>query len=147
MHLLALRISEFLGLKPDHVLKHWPCAKVSKARPTVTETGHSSRRFATTVNLLNLPLVSDFSSRWWSKLLQQPLENETDGKIKFFVDETIRACLLDSKSDRLRTFCPPSCRELRVTRRRLSHTLPNVIRQRGGWRSAAKESKDRNDKA
>ena len=39
MHLLALRISEFLGLKPDHVLKHWACAKILKARPTVTGTG------------------------------------------------------------------------------------------------------------
>ena len=31
----------------------------------------------------------------YTKLLQQQLENETDGKIKFFVDETIRACLLN----------------------------------------------------
>ncbi len=39
MHLLALRISEFLGLKPDHVLKHWACAKILKSRPTVNGTG------------------------------------------------------------------------------------------------------------
>ena len=32
MHLLALRISNFLGLKPDAVLKHWACAKIMKSR-------------------------------------------------------------------------------------------------------------------
>lgn len=39
MHLLALRISEFLSMKPDPVLKHWACAKISKSRPSVTDTG------------------------------------------------------------------------------------------------------------
>lgn len=39
MHLLALRISGFLGLKPDAVLKHWACAKIIKSRPTTTGTG------------------------------------------------------------------------------------------------------------
>ncbi|KAF8155821.1 vacuolar assembling/sorting protein VPS16 [Crassisporium funariophilum] len=39
MHLLALRISGFLGLKPDSVLKHWACAKIMKSRPTTTGTG------------------------------------------------------------------------------------------------------------
>ncbi|KAF4618727.1 hypothetical protein D9613_010167 [Agrocybe pediades] len=38
MHLLALRISSFLGLKPDAVLKHWACAKIMKSRPTTTGT-------------------------------------------------------------------------------------------------------------
>ena len=38
MHLLALRISEFLKLKPDPVLKHWACAKISKSRPSITAT-------------------------------------------------------------------------------------------------------------
>jgi hypothetical protein len=38
MHLLALRVSEFLNLKPDPVLKHWACAKISKSRPSVTAT-------------------------------------------------------------------------------------------------------------
>ncbi|KAF6745417.1 vacuolar assembling/sorting protein VPS16 [Ephemerocybe angulata] len=32
MHLLALRISSFLSLKPDAVLKHWACAKIMKSR-------------------------------------------------------------------------------------------------------------------
>ncbi|TEB34385.1 vacuolar assembling/sorting protein VPS16 [Coprinellus micaceus] len=32
MHLLALRISSFLGLKPDAVLKHWACAKIMRSR-------------------------------------------------------------------------------------------------------------------
>ena len=36
MHLLALRVSEFLNLKPDPVLKHWACAKISKSRPSIT---------------------------------------------------------------------------------------------------------------
>ncbi|PPQ73925.1 hypothetical protein CVT26_006551 [Gymnopilus dilepis] len=39
MHLLALRISGFLGLKPDAVLKHWACSKIIKSRPTTTSTG------------------------------------------------------------------------------------------------------------
>ncbi|PPQ86643.1 hypothetical protein CVT25_006827 [Psilocybe cyanescens] len=39
MHLLALRISAFLGLKPDAVLKHWACAKILKSRPTTIGTG------------------------------------------------------------------------------------------------------------
>ncbi|CAG7849893.1 Vacuolar protein sorting-associated protein 16 homolog [Serendipita indica DSM 11827] len=33
MHLLALRIANFLSIKPDAVLKHWACAKISKTRP------------------------------------------------------------------------------------------------------------------
>ena len=32
MHLLALQISGFLGLKPDAVLKHWAAAKIMRAR-------------------------------------------------------------------------------------------------------------------
>lgn len=32
MHLLALRISGFLRLKPDAVLKHWACAKIMRAK-------------------------------------------------------------------------------------------------------------------
>ncbi|KAF8966570.1 vacuolar assembling/sorting protein VPS16 [Flammula alnicola] len=39
MHLLALRISGFLGIKPDAVLKHWACAKILRSRPTITGTG------------------------------------------------------------------------------------------------------------
>jgi len=39
MHLLALRISGFLRLKPDAVLKHWACAKIMKSRPTTTGAG------------------------------------------------------------------------------------------------------------
>jgi hypothetical protein len=39
MHLLALRVSEFLNLKPDPVLKHWACAKISRSRPSVTAEG------------------------------------------------------------------------------------------------------------
>lgn len=35
MHLLALRISEFLGPKPDAVLKHWACAKIVKSRQSI----------------------------------------------------------------------------------------------------------------
>lgn len=38
MHLLALRISTFLSLKPDVVLKHWASAKISRSRPVATGT-------------------------------------------------------------------------------------------------------------
>lgn len=31
LHLLALRVSRHLGLRPDAVLKHWACAKVARA--------------------------------------------------------------------------------------------------------------------
>jgi len=34
LHLLALRIANYLSLKPDSVLKHWACAKISKTRPS-----------------------------------------------------------------------------------------------------------------
>lgn len=33
LHLLALRISSYLALKPDAVLKHWACAKIVRAKP------------------------------------------------------------------------------------------------------------------
>lgn len=36
MHLLALRISSFLSLKPDAVLKHWASAKILRSKPTTT---------------------------------------------------------------------------------------------------------------
>ncbi|KIK56666.1 hypothetical protein GYMLUDRAFT_230051 [Collybiopsis luxurians FD-317 M1] len=39
MHLLALRISTFLSLKPDVVLKHWASAKILRSRPTASGTG------------------------------------------------------------------------------------------------------------
>ena len=39
LHLLALRISEYLSLKPDVVLKHWACAKIVRSKPTTTGTG------------------------------------------------------------------------------------------------------------
>ena len=32
LHLLALRISTYLSLKPDPVLKHWACAKIAKSK-------------------------------------------------------------------------------------------------------------------
>lgn len=32
MHLLALRISSFLDLKPDVVLRHWATAKINQSR-------------------------------------------------------------------------------------------------------------------
>lgn len=34
LHLLALRIANYLSIKPDSVLKHWACAKISKTRPS-----------------------------------------------------------------------------------------------------------------
>ncbi|KAJ7269847.1 vacuolar assembling sorting protein VPS16 [Mycena rebaudengoi] len=39
MHLLALRISTFLSIKPDAVLKHWASAKIMRSRPSATGTG------------------------------------------------------------------------------------------------------------
>ncbi|KAJ3980946.1 Vps16, C-terminal region-domain-containing protein [Lentinula detonsa] len=42
MHLLALRISTFLSLKPDVVLKHWASAKIMRTRPTAGGTGKDS---------------------------------------------------------------------------------------------------------
>jgi hypothetical protein len=39
LHLLALRISEYLSPKPDVVLKHWACAKIVRSKPTTTGTG------------------------------------------------------------------------------------------------------------
>ncbi|GLB42050.1 putative vps16, C-terminal region [Lyophyllum shimeji] len=39
MHLLALRISAFLGLKPDPVLKHWASAKILRSKPSTTGSG------------------------------------------------------------------------------------------------------------
>ena len=42
LHLLALRISNFLNVKPDAVLKHWACAKILRSRPTTTGTGSNA---------------------------------------------------------------------------------------------------------
>lgn len=42
LHLLALRISNFLNVKPDAVLRHWACAKILRSRPTTTGTGSSA---------------------------------------------------------------------------------------------------------
>lgn len=39
LHLLALRISSYLSLKPDAVLKHWASAKIAKSRPSATGSG------------------------------------------------------------------------------------------------------------
>ncbi|KAF9262262.1 vacuolar assembling/sorting protein VPS16 [Marasmius fiardii PR-910] len=39
MHLLALRISTFLSLKADVVLKHWASAKILRSKPTTTGSG------------------------------------------------------------------------------------------------------------
>ncbi|KAJ7021202.1 hypothetical protein C8F04DRAFT_1213879 [Mycena alexandri] len=39
MHLLALRISTYLSIKPDAVLKHWASAKIMRSRPPATGTG------------------------------------------------------------------------------------------------------------
>ena len=36
MHLLALRISSFLDLKPDTVLRHWASAKIARSRSSAT---------------------------------------------------------------------------------------------------------------
>ena len=39
MHLLALRISSYLHLKPDSVLKHWAVAKIAKSKGLNTAEG------------------------------------------------------------------------------------------------------------
>jgi vacuolar protein sorting-associated protein 16 len=39
LHLLALRISTYLSLKPDAVLKHWACVKITKSKLSATGTG------------------------------------------------------------------------------------------------------------
>ncbi|EKM77345.1 hypothetical protein AGABI1DRAFT_77347 [Agaricus bisporus var. burnettii JB137-S8] len=39
LHLVALRISSFLNLKPDLVLMHWACAKIARTRPSATGAG------------------------------------------------------------------------------------------------------------
>jgi vacuolar protein sorting-associated protein 16 len=39
LHLLALRISTYLSLKPDPVLKHWACAKIAHSKPVATAAG------------------------------------------------------------------------------------------------------------
>lgn len=42
LHLLALRISNFLNVKPDAVLRHWASAKILRSRPTTTGTGNNA---------------------------------------------------------------------------------------------------------
>ena len=34
LHLLALRITQHLSLRPDPVLKHWASAKIQRSKPT-----------------------------------------------------------------------------------------------------------------
>ncbi|KAI0370539.1 vacuolar protein sorting-associated protein 16 [Pilatotrama ljubarskyi] len=42
LHLLALRISSYLSLPPDAVLKHWACAKILRSKPTATGSGKNA---------------------------------------------------------------------------------------------------------
>lgn len=42
LHLLALRISTYLSLKPDAVLKHWACVKITKSKPSATGAGRDA---------------------------------------------------------------------------------------------------------
>lgn len=42
LHLLALRISTYLEMKPDAVLKHWACAKISRAKASPSGSGASA---------------------------------------------------------------------------------------------------------
>lgn len=38
LHLLALRISAYLALPPDAVLRHWACAKILRSKPVAAGT-------------------------------------------------------------------------------------------------------------
>lgn len=42
MHLLALRISTFLSLKPNAVLRHWASAKILRSKPSTTGSGQDA---------------------------------------------------------------------------------------------------------
>lgn len=42
LHLLALRISSYLSLAPDAVLKHWASAKILRSKPTVSGSGKNA---------------------------------------------------------------------------------------------------------
>lgn len=42
LHLLALRISTYLSLKPDAVLKHWACVKITRSKPSATGAGRDA---------------------------------------------------------------------------------------------------------
>ncbi|KAI0712429.1 vacuolar protein sorting-associated protein 16 [Earliella scabrosa] len=42
LHLLALRISSYLALPPDAVLKHWACAKILRSKPTASGSGRNA---------------------------------------------------------------------------------------------------------
>ncbi|KAF8483136.1 Vps16, C-terminal region-domain-containing protein [Gautieria morchelliformis] len=42
LHLLALRISTYLDLKPDAVLKHWACAKIARSKTSTASSGASA---------------------------------------------------------------------------------------------------------
>ncbi|KAF8524325.1 vacuolar protein sorting-associated protein 16 [Hysterangium stoloniferum] len=42
LHLLALRVSTHLGLKPDAVLKHWACAKIARSKVPTASSGASA---------------------------------------------------------------------------------------------------------
>ncbi|KAH9852249.1 vacuolar protein sorting-associated protein 16 [Lenzites betulinus] len=42
LHLLALRISSYLSLPPDAVLKHWACAKILRTKPSASGTGKNA---------------------------------------------------------------------------------------------------------
>jgi hypothetical protein len=40
LHLLALRITQHLALRPDPVLKHWASAKISRSKPVPGDLGN-----------------------------------------------------------------------------------------------------------
>ena len=40
LHLMALRITQHLSLRPDAVLKHWASAKISRSKPNPGDLGN-----------------------------------------------------------------------------------------------------------
>ncbi|KAH9941720.1 vacuolar protein sorting-associated protein 16 [Epithele typhae] len=42
LHLLALRISSYLSLPPNAVLKHWACAKIARSKPVAGSGGEDA---------------------------------------------------------------------------------------------------------
>jgi hypothetical protein len=60
MHLLALRISSFLDIKPDAVLKHWASAKIARAKSTAGGDAQGQQQNANVDDLICKQVVEKF---------------------------------------------------------------------------------------
>lgn len=93
LHLLALRISSYLSLKADIVLKHWASAKIarSKSSATDTEDGELCKVIVDKFEKLGKGAVSyaDIARRAW-EVGRAGLATKVSTRFVFFTSSRVR---------------------------------------------------------